>query len=106
MPKKSRLGKQFTERLITPSIPPAERKEEPAADSGVWKYGFVLRREQSNYLDELVVSVFLRKKKKIERSAVIRALMDLLRSARIDISDCSTEQEIIETLRRQLKVKE
>lgn len=101
MPKKSRLGKQFQERLIVPSEPQAQ--EEPAQDIAWWKYGFVLTREQSEFLDELVVSVFLRKKKKIERSAIIRCLIDLLRTERVDISDCTSEREILDSMRKQLK---
>jgi len=101
MPKKSRLGKQFQERLIAPSEPQVQ--QEPVQDTAWWKYGFVLTREQSQFLDELVVSVFLRKRRKIERSAIIRSLIDLLRTESIDISDCSSEQEILEALRGQLK---
>lgn len=103
MPKKSRVGKQFQERLIAPSEP---QQIEPAPESSFWKYGFVLRREQSDYLDELVISVFLRKKKKLERSAIVRAVIELLRSEQVDISDCSTEQEVLEALRRQLVARE
>ena len=101
MPKKSRIGKQFQQRLIAPSEPQVQ--EEPAQDIAWWKYGFVLTREQSEFLDDLVVSVFLRTRKKIERSAIIRALIDLLRTERIDISDCSNQQDILEALRAQLK---
>ncbi|MBI1744430.1 hypothetical protein HYR54_15375 [Candidatus Acetothermia bacterium] len=109
MPKKSRLGKQFTERLIASSEPPPEQPESkpaplalPRDRSQIWKYGFVLRREHSEYLDELVTRAFLKTKKKVERSAVIRALIDLLKMQQVDISECSTETEIREVLKRQL----
>lgn len=103
MPKKSRLGKQFHDRLITATEEPSEPLEAPKArfskDPSVWKYGFVLRRDQSEFLDSLVAGAFLRTRKKMERSAIIRALIDLLRVEGVDISRCTNEDEIIQAVR-------
>lgn len=103
MPKKSRLGKQFHDRLITATEGLPEGPEAGGAqsvrDTSVWKYGFVLRRDQSEFLDSLVAGAFLHTRKKMERSAIIRALIDLLRVEGVDISHCTSEDEIIQAVR-------
>ncbi len=103
MPKKSRLGKQFQDRLIAPIEELPERPRGAVHDTGVWKYGFVLRRDQSEFLDSLVASAFLRTRKKMERSAIIRALIELLRLEGVDISRCTTEDEILQTVREHFR---
>jgi len=107
MPKKSRLGKQFQDRLIASTEEPQARTEATAAkstrDSGVWKYGFVLRRDQSEFLDSLVAGAFLRTRKKMERSTIIRALIELLRLEGVDISHCTTEDEILQAVREHFR---
>jgi hypothetical protein len=55
---------------------------------------FRLTAEQSSWLTTAAIKILTQQQKHIDRSAILRGLIDGLASARFDISTCSTEKEI------------
>ena len=61
---------------------------------------------QRAWLASVTEKILERQGKYIDRSALVRGLIDGMASARIDLSNCSTEQEIKRAVVRQLGVNE
>ena len=57
---------------------------------------------QTVWLSSATAKILERRGKHIDRSAIIRGLIDGLAAARIDLWDCSTEHEIKKTIARRL----
>ena len=55
---------------------------------------FRLSAKQSGWLTTAAIKILAEQQKHIDRSAILRGLIDGLALARIDLSTCSTEEEI------------
>ena len=55
---------------------------------------FRLSAKQSGWLTTASIKILAQQQKHIDRSAILRGLIDGLAVARIDLSTCSTEKEI------------
>jgi hypothetical protein len=66
---------------------------------------FRLSAKQSGWLTTASIKILAQQQKHIDRSAILRGLIDGLAVARIDLSTCSTEKEIRHAVARRLGAK-
>jgi hypothetical protein len=88
----------------TPNTKPSQQRGRPPIE-GLERVNVTLRAEQLSYLAELGRSMAAKGKEwqPVTRSEILRAAIDAIRAANLDLSECEDEADIAAVLTRKLK---